>query len=488
MTARLIAPMALLLASCASTVAPGPAALDPIAQGPVAPAEPPRAVPAVRVDVVRDRGAFTADFAFDRDAPAWVFTRSSLARVGEKPWRPQSWVVETPGVRLERHGNYDALVASDGAVVPREVRIRFTPYGNNLIADYDPAILFSDGSVALFNEHFDAFPASTVAEIAAYPIDSDEIPAADVETQVRFSDRAGPVLHGGRRQPSVTLDGEGTYVLYGRAEPIVSDAMATVLDPQLPAWLRASLAGSIPPILARYTERLGAAPGGKPTFLVSWAGPTQGVRSMGGSVLASLVTMRFEGSALIAENPQMRDHARWFVAHESAHFWLGQAVRYESGRDAWITEGGADLLAIRTVAALDPAYDARAALQKSADECIGLSKGRSIATARTRNEHKAYYSCGAMFGLVAEAIARRSGGDFFTFLRRLIDANRADGVLSKDEWLSEVTRLSGDPSVERDMRAMIEQGVADPAAALASLFDRAGVAHARGADGKPRLL
>jgi aminopeptidase N len=105
---------------------------------------------------------------------------------------------------------------------------------------------------------------------------------------------------------------------------------------------------------------------------------------MGGSVLPSLVVMRFEGAGVLSESPALRNQARWFIAHEAAHFWLGQAVSYEFSRDAWITEGGADLLAVRTVAALDPSYDARKALQGSVDECIKLTKDKGVASAQQR--------------------------------------------------------------------------------------------------------
>ena len=104
----------------------------------------------------------------------------------------------------------------------------------------------------------------------------------------------------------------------------------------------------------------------------------------------------------------------WFVAHEAAHFWLGQTVSYQYARDAWITEGGADLLAIRAVAEADPAYDPRVELNRAIEDCISLTRRHGVEDARERNEHRAYYACGALFGLVAES---GSGRSFFKFLR-----------------------------------------------------------------------
>ena len=187
---------------------------------------------------------------------------------------------------------------------------------------------------------------------------------------------------------------------------------------------------------------------------------------------------------MLDEDESARGSSLWFIAHEAAHFWLGQAVRYETVRDSWITEGGADLLAIRTVPEVYPAYDWRAELQKEIDDCAALSAGRGIATAFEREEFRAYYACGAVFALVAEAASRQP---FTRFVRTLVDANRADGVLTRAEWLAELDRVSGDPSLSRDIGRLLDQGADDPKTAIASLFDRAGIPYGRAEDGMPRL-
>ena len=446
------------------------------------PALPEAAALPAEVEVVRDGARWTADYRFDRDAPAWVLARSPLARVSGVPWRPESWTIETPGVRLERRGWYDVLVAEAGNV-PRHVRLRFTPFVKDIETDYDPALVFTDGSVALFDQQFKIFPVETLDEVAKLPIDYSAVPATAAATRVTFRDASGRVLHGGKRHPSVTLDDAGTYVLFGPARPIVTKAMATVIDPELPEWIRSFLSRSTPEVLARFAATLGdPPPGPAPTVMVSWNGPSRGVTSMGGSVLPGLVVMTFEGEGVLTENRELRNQARWFIAHESAHFWLGQAVAYQFSRDAWITEGGADLLAIRAVAALDPTYDARARLQQAVDECIEFLPG-GVAKAQERNEPRAYYACGAVFGLAAEAASGKTFGDY---IRPLIDANREDKVLTRAEWLTALESAAG-AAVSEKVAAMIDDGAADPNAAIAELFAAAGVPHKRAPSGRPLL-
>jgi len=101
-----------------------------------------------------------------------------------------------------------------------------------------------------------------------------------------------------------------------------------------------------------------------------------------------------------------------------------------------------------------------------------------VAEAGERGEHRAYYACGAVFAMAAEAAQkRRDGGDWFDFLRPVLAANREDGVLSRAEWLDALTRVSGDPSLAPILDRMLDQGAADPAAVIADLFRRTGVPH-----------
>jgi len=443
--------------------------------------------PAVPLEVaaVRSGESWTAEFRFPRRARAWVFVRSALARVGEQPWRPQSWTVETPGVRLERHGHYDVLVAGRGGRVPARVRVRFTPFTGDLIADYDPALAFTDGSVALYSGQFEAFPFDSAAAAGRLPVDLSGAGVPASPTRVTFSDAAGQVLHAGQRHAAAVLDETGgSYVLFGPAEPIVTETLVTIIDPQLPPWIKDALARSAPEILARYTAAMGPAPGPRPTVMVSWAGPTPRLRSMGGSTLPGLIAITYEGAGVLRESAELRAFGLKFIAHEAAHFWLGETIRYQYSRDAWITEGGADLLAIRTVAEIDPAYDWRAELNRSIADCASLSAGRGIASAEQRGEHRAYYACGALFGMVAEAA---SGRPFTHFVRGLIAANRADSVVTREEWLAALDQVSGDRAFSDDIARLLDEGAPDPKAAIAALLTRAGIAFTRGADGVPRL-
>jgi len=308
------------------------------------------------------------------------------------------------------------------------------------------------------------------------------VPAA--ELRYLFRDAAGSVLLEGKRALAATTTDKDTYVLFGATRPLETPYLVAVLDPKLPAWIKDSIASAVPALLSRYTQELGPIPNVKPTIMVSWAGATPGIVSRAGSALHGLIVMTYEGTGMLEESADQRAQGLWFIAHEAAHFWLGQIVSYQYARDAWITEGGADLLAIRSVAEADPTYDPRIELDHAIEDCIALTHRHGVESARERNEHRAYYACGTVFGLVAEA---GSGRSFYKFVRGLVDANRAVGIVTRAAWLAALDNATRKPDLSRDIARLLDRGVADPKEFIADLLARAGVDFEVDASGIPRL-
>ncbi len=465
---------AILTAVALSMLTVGGVAAEPLA----GPARSRQAVPPVAVLVERDGDRWTVEYRLNEDAPVWFFQRSALLRVGRTPWRPAWWSVETPGVILDRQGRKDVLRAADGGPVPRRVRIRMHPREGDLEADYDPALMFSDGAVALYSGQFDVAPLASVEQARTLPLDLNGIDLPGGPAEVTWRDRAGPVLFKGERLEQVTAIDADTYVLFGEARTREGAGVTTVIDPGLPVWLGEQLGGFTPLVMDYYASRLGPQGGPTPTLMVSWTGPTESLSSMGGSVLPGLISMNFEGEGVLDPEPAALSRARWFIGHESAHFWLGSnGLKYEFARDAWITEGGADLMAVRAIAAIDPTYDALTELQREVDDCVRLAAGWPVVSAGERGDNRAYYACGAVWSLALEGAWReREGGDFLDVVADFRRRNADDGVVTRDEWLETLTRASRDPSLRIGIERMLDLGAGDPVGEIARLFDRTGVA------------
>jgi hypothetical protein len=428
----------------------------------------------VEVQVTRRGEQWTLEYRFSRRAEAWLFRRTSPTRKGDDQWRVRTWIVETPGVRIERRGSFDVLTARRGEV-PEVVKLRFTPLAEKLSDDYTPALRFTDGGVALFTGQFDLLPLAKARDAARLPSDLNGVEMPRTEVSMIFSE--------GTRTQSHSSDSPA-YVFLGPTRAVETRDVVTLLDPQLPAWIHAALARTVPDLLARYTAQLGKSKAGRPTVIVGWNGPTPLIMSRGGGVLSGQIVMEYEGAGLVTETPERRAEDLWFVAHEAAHFWLGQTVAYEYAREAWITEGGADLLALRVIAELELPFDWRGQLDQAIADCASLTRRKGVESARERNEHRAYYACGVVLGLVAEGLTRKP---FHVFVRQLVDAHRDTGVVSRAAWLSALELHTRDRSVTRDIVRLLERGDPDPAALIASLFRRAGVGLQLDERGLPRI-
>lgn len=428
------------------------------------------------VTVERSGGRWTADLRFNYRAPVWMFVKSDLPRESKTSWRLGTVKVLTPGVRLLRLGNYDALVADTGAV-PSRVRLEFTPFRKDIETSYDPALIFSDGSVALYGDQFWLTPARSAAEVRALGPSEDGPNGYSLRTRMTFFDRAGPVLAKGQRVARARMDNGATYVLFGPARPVVGPAITTLMDPALPRWIQAYLNAEMPKVIGRYQQQLGPSPVGQPTLMVTWGGFTPAQpdhASLNGSVLPGLVVMDFSGSKLQQPSDRAAQYARWFVSHEAAHFWLGQAVSYATPAESWITEGGAELLAFRATAAADPSFSMTTRLAEARAECAPFLKNGGVQSAyRREGDFRAYYACGALIALAAE---RANGGDFGGFVRDLIAGPGKDGEVSRAEWLALLDAKAGNRRSSAAIAELLDKPHGDPDAALSRFANETGIA------------
>lgn len=431
--------------------------------------------PIADVTVTRDGPRWTAEYTLHGRAPVWVFVKSVLPRVSKRSWRIGTVTVLTPGVRLKRLGHYDALVAAHGTI-PAHVRLRFKPFLEDIEAGYDPALQFADGSVALYGDQFRILPLRSEAAARAADEDDSRLPSEGQPTRMTFVDRARPVLAHGQRIARARMDDGATYVLFGRAKPVIGQAMTTIMDPALPRWIPDYLNAELPKVLDRYRSALGPSPVGQPTLMVSWAGLTPSEPdhvSLSGSVLPGLVVMTLSGSKLQSPSDKIAHYARWFVSHEAAHFWLGQAVSYSGPQESWITEGGAELLAFRATAAADPSFDVKGRLAEARSECEPFLKNGGVAGAYERpGDFRAYYACGALFALVAE---RANGGDFSGFVRDLIAGPGRDGMITRGEWLALLDEKDGNSRGSAAIVALLDHPQPDGKAALDQFVTATGI-------------
>jgi hypothetical protein len=436
----------------------------------------PRASEPPSAQVTHNGSIWQVDYTLPHSAPAWVFPVSAPRLMDHRPWRQAAWRVVTPGVRIERHGAYDMLVASDGRSIPRKVRITFSPTSATLEREYDPAIAFSNGATALYSDQFDLAPIVDPATVDAKEAGLSVQDFGGRPVPVRFHDAAGPVFVQGRRQNDPILTGAATYVVFGAGEVKTLGGVAMLADLALPAWLKSDVSQFVPLVASTYASRLSARSDPRlPLLIMGWRGATPGKVINDGGVRPGEIVLNFEGEGLLDRNERAARRTRWFIAHEMAHFWLGsEGVAYEAPSDAWITEGGAEMMAFTLLAGSDHDY-AIGELQRAVNDCVKLGT-KPIARAADRHESRAFYACGTVFALAASGVARRRGGaDFFDFIEPLLARHRFDRQLGGADWLDHFGTLSGEPGAADVMRSMIERGSSRPVEDIETILKSAGV-------------
>ena len=437
----------------------------------------------VETIVSRQAGTFVAEFAFPSDAAAWAFWRSTPAESDRKSWRARSWTVLTPGVQLQRRGRYDAFVAANGGAVPRKIRVRIKPFTEEVAADYVPALLLGGRSVALFDGHFSAFSVPQASALDTMGTEPDEKVIGDSGTRVRFMPGRRPFRLAGDVEGYRKGMSSGAYGLFDVPRATVTNGVATVIDSEMPRWFINDVGTFTPKVIRLLQTRLGPSGLVEPTILAAWEGATRDGVSMNGGTLKGLILMRVDGRGALTESKWLRDRAHWFIAHEASHFWLGQAIGYQTQRDNWIMEGGADLLAARTVEKLVPGYSPKEFINEAIADCAKAAT-KPVAEAPERGEYRTTYACGTVFGIVAE---KANKGDFYAFTRGLIDRHRAKGEVNTAEWLAELDRASGKPALSGAILALLDKGAASPKNAVGELLRNSGIAFTTTDDGTPRL-
>ena len=435
----------------------------------------------VSVRVSREAESWTVTYVLNADTERWVFPVSAVTFAGDQPWRPKQWRVLTRDLELRREGNYDVLRSTNGRPVPRKVRIAITPTSGSLRREYDPAVMLGNGTVALYSEQFDIAPAPAQVGVAAWSPEMSVTDMGGAHAKTVFHDRTGPVFVQGRRQDDPMLQGAETYVIFGGASITEGANVATLAHPELPAWLNTELLSLTPAIAERYAERLGPKiEAGRPLLLLAWRGATKGKVVADGGVRPGQILMTFEGEGLLEPNPKAQARAQWFIAHELSHFWLGSSgVAYSKPGDAWITEGGADMMAISVLKQLKPSFDADGEAQRAVDDCVRFAV-KPISSASARNESRAPYACGLVFALAAQGVVQKNGGqDYFDFLKPLLTAHRKDRRLSGAEWLAHLTKMAGNPAPAMAIGKLVNEGANDPGPVIATLFDQTNVAYSR---------
>lgn len=383
-------------------------------------------------------------------------------------YRERVWTIDTPGWRFEREGEEQRLVGEGPAT---RIELSFPVFTEHLPKEYELFREFTDGSVALYTGHLYVAPdVATCADAEAFVERVALVPDADENIVVQGRVHKGPTTW---EDPG----NGGTYVYFGRIEPLEREAITAIVDPGAPGWLVETMHARLPELFSHYAERFGEELPWKPFVLFDFIDSNRPGLSSGGGTLTGLVQLSSEGEGWHEQEAITTELMLNLLAHESVHLWNGQLHRGEPSSDAWMHEGSADAFAnlmLRRMGAVD---DERLAERRSLalNGCARELRLGALDQAASRGRYDAYYDCGEMIALASVAALGDPGDDerLFDIWRRLFEAGER---YTREDYFESVGALGGSADFVAELKRFIGAEHDDPATALIDLFDTVGVA------------
>lgn len=357
-------------------------------------------------------------------------------------FREKAWTVVTPGYHLARSGEWQTVTLDSNATAKRELVFDFPEYTTPLTKEYELFQVFTDGSVAIYTGHFFARPSGVSDSTLIRRVRV--VPPGGTHAIIRGKVEKGTTNF-------TDNSGEGTYVYIGTGKPIETPDVIAVVDPGMPAWIRALYDANLPKLFHGYAEKFGAKLPWKPFIIFGFEDNGSSGLSSGGGTLTGLINMSLAGQWK-TETPNAMAQAIYLIAHESAHLWNGQLVENkDGGTGAWMHEGAADASANEMLIALGIIDSTRYRLrqQEALNRCATAVAAGSVETSISRGQVREAYDCGFMIALWTTAAIRRSIPDatMFTFWRELIREGKANGdAYNTDVYMKSASAL-GVPSL-----------------------------------------
>ena len=146
-----------------------------------------------------------------------------------------------------------------------------------------------------------------------------------------------------------TTFGSGSFIYIGDAKITEGRDFTGVIDPGLPDWLSSRFDADLSEIFDGHRKLWGDGLKQKSTVLFSFRGyGTSGFSNKGGA-LGNMLALETSGDNLHTESEDTLNHFHWFFAHEAAHLFQGRTGL--NGNAYWISEGGANAMAVNVLRA-----------------------------------------------------------------------------------------------------------------------------------------
>jgi hypothetical protein len=286
-------------------------------------------------------------------------------------YRQQSWKILTPNVELKRSGRNELVETQSEAF--KHLQIELSAYSGFPQGGYSPMNLFSDGGAAIFLPNF-----LGVAQL-------DNMPVA-MQVKLRLIKLEGENLIASDSQA------ERSYVYFGQGA-VQSRAYGDVLiDKAIPEWARETLEQVLDRLTSFYPIALAHPLRHKIPVMFAVSPHAGETFSIKGGAVAGQIVFRFSGTSIYEDSEKKRSMLQQLIAHELAHIWQSDITGGGANpKQAWIHEGGAEMLAIAALheAQIWTEQQAQTWEQMLIKECTQLQNNRK--------SYRGAYACGFQY-------------------------------------------------------------------------------------------
>jgi hypothetical protein len=191
-------------------------------------------------------------------------------------------------------------------------------------------------------------------------------------------------------------DDKGTYAYFGPQRAVDSGAVRLVVDPQTPAWIRATIGRIVGPLSSYYQAAFRRAWRAPPLVIIGTGRLDAPGFSIKGGALPGEIAFKIAGEQAASGPDKLHGLFEQLVAHELAHVWQNLVRRGGIADDgeAWVHEGGAQALSIAALegSGLWNAGQVQRFKASLHDECMRLVAAK--ATGAETDGARDAYSCG----------------------------------------------------------------------------------------------
>lgn len=436
----------------------------------------------VRVDInLQANSSILLTYTFSKPVMGFKFLRDY------SKYRREFWQPIENDIEIVANESGLEVVKSEAGQAFSSASFSVSTVKGMLRADYDPIFPFSNGEALIYPQQFVVIPLRNLDGFKNWkPLEDFRLPASQniIVSSAKFSRGIFDGEQHGLPYDVTNLlktPTDGPYVYVGEQTPFRDSKYGIIFEPNTPTWVRASISREFPRAMELLEKKLSAPPLKIPYIFVirvtSESDKSPNVRgSASQGVKVSPIVLMLRGEGWNKADSKKKEKLNLIIVHEPIHLWNSPSIA-DFAPIAWMYEGGAEALRVRTEFAMKirTLKEYQEIHSEFAQQCVEkYVPPLSLATMKVIPTYRLVYDCGLLLGLVTEQILVDK--DYFKFWAELLRRARLkDMKYGLEDYFELLNERSSNKSVIAKIRGFIENPQQDRRAELVQLLKVAGI-------------